>query len=57
MKIIIKEDQINRLIFSFLDDKSKDWYFWDIGDGEFTIDEGGTDLIKYRVEVEILFQE
>jgi hypothetical protein len=50
MKIVIKENQLSKLIKSYLD--SQNWKVWDEGDGEFNVSDGGfgKDIFKYRIQ-------
>ena len=50
MKILVTENQINRLVSNYLD--SQDWKVWDEGDGEFNVSDGknGRDYFKYRIQ-------
>ena len=50
MKYLLKESQISKLVFHYLD--AQDWWTWDIGDGEFNVADGkyGKDLFRFRIQ-------
>lgn len=50
MKIVIKENQLSKLIKSYLD--SQNWKVWDLDDGEFDVSDGynGENIFKFRLQ-------
>jgi hypothetical protein len=50
MKILIKEQQLDRLVSKYLD--SKNWKMWDEGNGDFNLTDGenGKDIFKFRTQ-------
>lgn len=50
MRILIKEQQLERLVSNYLD--SQDWRVWDLDDGEFDVSDGynGENIFKFRTQ-------
>lgn len=57
MKVLIKEHQLEKLVFNYLD--SQPWYTWDIGDGEFNVADGehGQNKFMFRIQLSSLDPE